>query len=164
MPRNWGNQELLEDVFLSSDYKLLPDALQIDFSIRYVGAHGHARRIQEVPAFFADRRLGVLALYSGQAPWSNGDLTFKLPGQTNEDFVPTERWAAYLEPSTGYGIGVFTPIATGMTSYRVGRDNSSRASDTSYFALTAHFEIPPDSVHSYRAYVAVGRVDEMRST
>jgi len=54
--------------------------------------------------------------------------TFKLlnpcnptqPLKTTQDFTPTEHWAAYIEPTTGYGIGVFTPICDGMTSYRVG--------------------------------------------
>lgn len=124
-----------------------------------------------------------------------------------QDFTPTERWAAYIEPATGYGIGVFTPVATGLTSYRVGRDTSTRASDTSYFALTATYDIPRcvagrnkhaaarrttaatvrvclrrarsslpcanlqtfhdtprNATRAYRAYVAVGRVDEMRET
>lgn len=59
---------------------------------------------------------------------------------------------------------MFTPIATGLTSYRVGKDTSHRVSDTSYFALTAKFPIPAGSVFKYRAYVALGRVDQIRDT
>lgn len=51
-----------------------------------------------------------------------------------------------------------------MTAYRVGKDTSTRASDTSYLALTAEFAIPSGSVHSYTAYVAAGRIDEIRET
>jgi len=45
-----------------------------------------------------------------------------------------------------------------------GKDSSTRVSDTSYFALTARFPIPSNSTFGYRAYVAVGRVDEIRRT
>ena len=44
---------------------------------------------QEVPAFFADRRLSVLALYNGDAPWSGGNLTFVMPGGVNEVRLPS---------------------------------------------------------------------------
>lgn len=63
---------------------MLPDALAANFTLNYTGAASHARRTQEVPAFFADRRLSVMALYNGSAPWSGGDLTFVMPGGTNE--------------------------------------------------------------------------------
>lgn len=86
------------------------------------------------------------------------------PGPHPQDHIPTERWAAYIEPATGYGIGVFTPIATGLTSYRVGKDASTRASDVSYLAMTATFDIPRNASRGYKTYVAVGRVDEIRET
>ena len=71
-------------VFLSSHYRLLPDAVVADFSLSYAGAFDHPARVQEVPAFFADRRLSVLALYTGDEPWGGGDLTFLMPGGVNE--------------------------------------------------------------------------------
>jgi hypothetical protein len=224
VPRNWGNQELIEDVLLTSDYSLRPDALAVNFTMRYTGDTDHPLREQELPAVFADRRLSVLASYTGATPWAaqgTDDLTLAMPGGVNEPFKPTEHWvslgacwrrprarrratccllphdawacsftrsedeppqtlrppfhrprprpslppkAAYVEPDTGYGIGVFTPIASGLTAYRVGPNNSTRVSDVSYFALTSKYPIPANSTVSYRAYVAVGRLDEIRAT
>ena len=37
-----------------------------------------------MPAFFADRRLSVLAIYDGAAPWTGGNVTFVMPGGVNE--------------------------------------------------------------------------------
>jgi hypothetical protein len=84
----------LDDVIMTSDYSLLRDALRVAYAMTYAGAHAQPLRTQETPAFFADRRLGVLAFYDGAAPWTRGALRFALPGGTNEYFVPTERRAA----------------------------------------------------------------------
>ncbi|KAI8470992.1 MAG: hypothetical protein J3K34DRAFT_458571 [Monoraphidium minutum] len=161
-PRNWGGQELITDVTMGSDYRLLSDALAATYSMTYDGAHAQPSRTQEVPAFFVDRRLGVLAFYEGGEPWTGGRLRFTMPGGTNNYYTPTEPWAAYVDADTGYGIGVFVPIATGLTAYRVGPDGSTRVSDTSYLALTSRFPIEPGSTFNYTAYVAVGAIADIR--
>jgi hypothetical protein len=123
-PRNWGGEQLLEDVVLTSAYRIgttgssssdgkasdalnpaaagaaalaadndaaaasnLPPVLEIEYGIEWTGAPGaapHPARTQEVPAFFAYRRLGVLALYNGTAPWTDGPLALAMPGGVNE--------------------------------------------------------------------------------
>lgn len=90
-PRNWGGQELLDDVTMTSDYFLVPGALVVDYSMRYGGARAQPLQSQEIPAFFADRRLGVLVLYEGDKPWTNDGLRFTLPGAVNNYFKPTEK-------------------------------------------------------------------------
>lgn len=118
----------------------------------------YARRCTSPHLPSPDRRLGVLALYEGNAPWTGAQLKYATPGGTNAMFWPSERWAAYLDPATGYGIGVFVPIAERLTAYRVGADNSTRVSDTSYFAPLAKFAIQPNSTFSYK----VGREGWLR--
>jgi hypothetical protein len=146
------NTELLDDVTLTSDYSLLPDALNVTYGMRYGGRSAQPALTQEasaggrfaaarqgrcsqgnlplgaatgqacgsaavpkslcklyhtaarafpprdplgrpqVPAFFADRRLGVLVLYEGAKPWTDGALRFTMPGARNDYFRPTERW------------------------------------------------------------------------
>jgi hypothetical protein len=131
--------------------------------MRYSGDAQHPEQHQELPAVFVDRRLNVLAMYTGAAPWSDGPLTFVMPGQVGEYYVPTEGWAAYVDQSSGFGLGVFSPTSDQLVAYRVGPEGSAARSDTSYFAplVTAH--IQPNTEAAYDVYVAVGRVDEMRA-
>jgi hypothetical protein len=130
--------------------------------MRYTGNGAHPERHQEVPAVFVDRRLNALALYSGSAPWTGGQLSFLMPGQVNEYFKIPEKWAAYVDTKSGFGVGVYTPIAEQLVAYRVGSENSTARSDCSYFAPLITSAIQPQSEFSYDTYIAVGRVDEMR--
>lgn len=82
--------------------------------------------------------------------------------QVNEYYKPTERWAAYVDTKSGFGVGIYTPIAEQLVAYRVGPENSTARSDCSYMAPLVTSAIEPNSEFSYDTYIAVGRVDEMR--
>lgn len=131
--------------------------------MRYSGDAPHPAAHQEVPAVFLHRGLNVLAMYTGAAPWSNGDLTFIMPGQVGEYYRPTERWAAYVDMASGFGVGVYTPVADQLVAYRIGPENSAARSDVSYMAPLVTSKIQPNTEFSYDAYIAVGRVDEIRA-
>jgi hypothetical protein len=162
VPRNWGGQQLLPDVLLDTDAQLMADHVALTFTMRYTGTAPHPIMTQEIPAFFADRRLGALVFYDGTAPWTDDTLDFVFPGGTNAYYTPTEKWAAYVDPGSGFGVGIFVPVASGLTAYRVGPDGSNATSDCSYFAMTTRFAIQPGAVFSYTAYLTLGRLDEMR--
>jgi hypothetical protein len=162
VPRNWGGQQLLQDVLLDTDAQLMADHVALTFTMRYTGTAPHPIMTQEIPAFFADRRLGALVFYDGTAPWTDDTLDFVFPGGTNAYYTPTEKWAAYVDPASGFGVGIFVPVASGLTAYRVGPDGSNATSDCSYFAMTTRFAIQPGAVFSYTAYLTLGRLDEMR--
>ncbi|WIA08855.1 hypothetical protein OEZ85_008276 [Tetradesmus obliquus] len=162
LPRNWGGQGLLDDVVMTTQSRLLPNMVKVRQTMRYTGNAGHPERHQEVPAVFVDRRLNALAIYSGSAPWTGGQLSFLMPGQVNEYFKTPEKWAAYVDTKSGFGVGVYTPVAEQLVAYRVGGENSSARSDCSYFAPLVTAAIQPQSEFSYDTYIAVGRVDEMR--
>lgn len=162
LPRNWGGQGLLDDVVMTTQSRLLPNMVKVRQTMRYTGNAGHPERHQEVPAVFVDRRLNALAIYSGSAPWTGGQLSFLMPGQVNEYFKIPEKWAAYVDTKSGFGVGVYTPVAEQLVAYRVGGENSSARSDCSYFAPLVTAAIQPQSEFSYDTYIAIGRVDEMR--
>lgn len=97
------------------------DVAHVKFSMRYLGNVTNPNRIQEVPAFFVDRGLGVLALYNGSAPWTNSpNITYLFPGGTATpvNARATENWAAWIDAASSYGIGVYVPISSTLTSYR----------------------------------------------
>ncbi len=112
---------------------------------------------------FVDRRLNVLATYTGNNSWTGAPLSFVLPGGTGEYYRPTERWAAYVDQVSGFGVGVYTPISDMIVAYRVGGEGSKALSDCSYVAPLITASVLPGSELSYDTYLAVGRVDEMRS-
>jgi hypothetical protein len=85
-----------------------------------------------------------------------------MPGQVNEYYKIPEKWAAYVDTKSGFGVGVYTPIAEQLVAYRVGGENSTARSDCSYLAPLVTSAIQPQSEFSYDTYIAVGRVDEMR--
>lgn len=96
LPRCPFTRSPLCAVLLSSRYQLLaePAALAIEFSLSYSGQFDHPVNTQEVPAFFVDRRLTVLALYTGDKPWTGDELTLVMPGGTNEVRLrQTDTWA-----------------------------------------------------------------------
>eukprot|EP00877_Chromochloris_zofingiensis_P012272 jgi/Chrzof1/7299/Cz02g18100.t1 len=163
-PRNWGGQELISDVIMGSQITLQQDVVKVRFSMYYNGSVPHPYRVHEVPAVFANRQLGVLAVYNGSAPWTGGALTYLFPGSANINYWPSEPWAAYVDQESGFGIGLFVPICQGVTAYRIGPDNSNFIGDCSYFAPTYRMAIKPGTNFTYDAYITTGRVDKMRET
>lgn len=69
---------------------------------------------------------------------------------------PTEFWAAYIDPNTGWGLGVYNPMAwMGITAYRIGPDGAdSRPWDCSYFAHTIRMQLHPGmKAYPYTVYI-----------
>lgn len=95
-------------------------------------------------------------------PCQGKAVQVKTPGPTNENYRITENWAAYIDPATGNGVGVYTPMAGSMTAYRVGPDGSTAPSDCSYFAPTMRFAITPGMSLTYHVFITMGRVEDMR--
>jgi hypothetical protein len=137
-------------------------APQVHNVMHYNGTEVHPARHQELPAIFVDRKLNVLATFNGSNPWSNGPLSFLMPGGTGEYYKLTEKWAAYVDDATGYGLGVFSPTADQLVAYRVGPDGSSALSDCSYMAPIVTAAIKPGMRFSYEYYLAIGRLDQIR--
>lgn len=164
IPRNWAGQQLCEDVVMRSDIRLqrANKHAHVTFTMHYTGTDRHPPRIQELPAVFVKRNLGQLVFYDGPEPWKGKGLTTKWPGFPNENYRITESWAAWIDPSTGEGVGVYTPVAQSMTCYRVGPDGSTACSDCCYCAPTMRFSITLDTKLAYSCFVMVGTVEQIR--
>ena len=153
---------------MSSQINLNDDVVAIKFSMFYRGKRSTRPRHQEIPAVFVDRSLSQLAFYNGSRPWTNEPLSFIYPsilqnGSESDRIRPSEKWAAYINPCTGIGLGVFSPNSELMTSYRVGRNDVNPAkSDTSYLApLITRFLIP-NTLYTYDVYLKIGTLEEIR--
>eukprot|EP00878_Enallax_costatus_P029819 GHUV01032377.1.p1 GENE.GHUV01032377.1~~GHUV01032377.1.p1 ORF type:complete len:265 (+),score=48.86 GHUV01032377.1:261-1055(+) len=117
-PCNWAGQELLENVVMKADITVEGKHAHVRFTMTYMGTDMHEVRIQELPAVFLTRRLSELVFYDGPNPWQGQALQRKKPGFPNENYRITENWAAYIDPSTGEGVGIYTPVAQTLTCYR----------------------------------------------
>ena len=74
----------------------------------------------------------------------------------------SESWAAYVDEK-GYGIGVYSPIATECTLYRFGEGPGGPTSGScSYFAPLVRLAITRGMVYSYDVYLTIGSLDEIR--
>lgn len=96
---------------MTSNVTVKDNFAELNFAVTYNGKVTHPYMTQEVPAVFVDRRFGVLAYYAGDKPWTNDKVTYAFPGGRNIYARPTEFWAAYIDPDTGYGLGAFNPMA-----------------------------------------------------
>ncbi|KAF6253016.1 hypothetical protein COO60DRAFT_1549570 [Scenedesmus sp. NREL 46B-D3] len=161
-PRNWAGQQLCDDVWMRADISLVGKHADLKFTVKHDGCDDHPVRIQELPAVFLSRKLGQLVFYDGPEPWQGKTLTIKQPGQVNENYRITENWAAYIDPTTGEGVGIYTPVAQTITCYRVGKDGSNACSDCSYVAPTMRFALKPGFEMTYHAFITIGTVEEIR--
>ena len=168
IPLHWATCTPCPEATMYSSYTLKDDIIAISFSMDYSGKSANALHHQEMPAVFLDRTLSRLAFYSGPNPCTNDALqemnpvTFG-PGVKNDYVTPTEKWAAYFNPTTGMGLGVFTPKATLLTAYRVGlNDVNPTTLDTSYFAPLIEDKLMSGRHYEYTTYIKIGTLDEIR--
>eukprot|EP00882_Tetradesmus_deserticola_P026108 GHRQ01028741.1.p1 GENE.GHRQ01028741.1~~GHRQ01028741.1.p1 ORF type:complete len:155 (-),score=16.92 GHRQ01028741.1:164-628(-) len=129
--RNWAKSTLLRSVHFTQKARVTADVATLTFTVQYSGNYTHPYLTHETPAVFIDRRFAVLVYYAGHKPWTGDrNLTYTFPPSKNVYMPTTEGWAAYIDPVTGWGVGVLAPHAwAGLTAYRIGTDWSTAASD-----------------------------------
>ncbi len=130
---------------------------------RKAGATNHPPAHQELPAVFADFALTNLVYYKGDAPWTGGALTRRVPGWPNEyDKGLAENWAAYVD-ARDWGLGVFVPGTTEMTFYRHPGKAGPAGSGCSYLAPIRTLAITNGFKLEYDVFLAIGTVGELRA-
>ncbi len=160
LPRHWATGEPIPEVRFEQWIELKGDLVEIRFRMTYSGEKSHAPRHQELPAVFVNDRLNQLVHYDGEAPWTGGELARSRPGWPNEQRKITESWAAYVDPESGAGIGVFVPVADTITCYRFGEPGAKGA--CSYLAPVKTMAITADFQFEYRVWLTHGSVEEIR--
>ena len=161
IPRHWAAGTLLTNVIMESSIKLDQAVAEIAFRMKYSGQTRHDHTQQEFPAVFVDAALKRLVYYRGDRPWSNGPVHKRIPGWPNQSDQPTEPWAAYVNDNN-WGIGLMSPGSTHMTFYRFGGPSGSGGSGCSYFAPIQWHTITPGFDLTYRVYLTIGTVEEIR--
>jgi hypothetical protein len=160
LPRHWASGADLAEVTFEEYITASSNFAAVRYKMTYTGKQSHPERDQEIPAVFINPDLDTLVLYSGDKPWSNGELSRSKPGWPNESRIMTESWAAYVDKND-IGIGVFVPKAKTLTCYRVG-DGKPESGSVSYFAPLTKFAITPGKTFEYDVFVIVGTSKEIR--
>lgn len=159
-PHHWATGEPIPEVQFEQWIELKGQVAEIRFRMTYSGEKSYAPRHQELPAVFVNDRLSELVVYEGEKPWTGDNLSRSVPGWPNERRQMTENWAAYIDPETGRGIGVYVPVADTLTCYRFGKPGGKGA--CSYLAPVKTIAITPEFSFEYRVWLTLGSVEEIR--
>jgi hypothetical protein len=163
-PKHWATGKDIDSATMEEKITLKGNMAHIRYRFSYTGKHSHRNSDQELPAVFVDYGLPNLVFYQGSNPWKNETTTSVVPGWPNEAHESDECWAAYTDDS-GWGIGVYTPGTTRLTSYRFvgGGKPGPESSACSYFAPLGQFSITSGFVYEYDVYLTIGNINEIRT-
>ena len=136
-PKNQRTPSYMENTYTIADGYIKVDNRFIDFS-----GYTHNNSHQELPAFYTISYLSDFVFYNGTKAWQGDELTVKKDlkfwaGNSDAYFnvKSKENWCAWVAP-TGYGVGVYTPIAeillAGRHEYNGSKDAGNNA--TNYVA------------------------------
>jgi hypothetical protein len=125
---------------------------------------GPAKRHQEIPACYFVSCLNSIRSYTGSAPWQNASLATIPNVFMWTNFVPTEQWAACVDASE-FGVGIYSPDATGMNAGKFGAGVTCKTFDSStmHIAPLVTKSFDRKSVYGYRCFLAVGQLPAIRS-
>jgi hypothetical protein len=159
-PRHWATGKPVDEVRFEQWITLEDRVARIRFRMTHTGEASHAPRHQELPAVFVNGRHTTLVHYAGDAPWTGGEPARSIPGWPNEGRKITENWAAYIDPETDRGIGVYVPVADEITCYRFGQKGGR--DECSYFAPVKTLAVTRGFTFEYEVFMTAGTVAEMR--
>lgn len=150
-PRNWGGCQLCEDVVMTTHVILEANGtVRVSCTMNYTGAVKQGCNVQEVPACFLDARFTAF-LYKDKRTGEIVRVAPNPPGKKNVQKRADPKWeAGYVDPVTGEGVFIESPIATSITAYRVDIPGNPPASNCSYFApLLDNYSIRAPSTTAY---------------
>lgn len=162
---NWATGMDIPECIMEETITLEKDVAKIHFKFTYTGEVTHKARHQELPAVFMDYDLSRMVYYEGKAPWTNEPVTRKSPPENNQRVVATESWAGFVDEND-WGMGIFFPGKTELTSYRKVQNNKAGPTGAacSYFAPILTFSVSKGLVYEYDIYLKIGKTDEIRQT
>ncbi len=121
-------------------------------------------RDQELPACYFVACLGTIWSCTNSTPWQSGALATITNSFPWTRYTPTEQWSACVN-SSSWGAGIYTPISTASLAGKAGSDTtcSTTSGSTMYIAPLGRYAFGRTSTFSYRYYLVVGTLSEIRS-
>lgn len=175
-PLDWAKEkEYATPSYMEAQYSFVNGLIHA--SCRFVDFSGYpqAERTQELPAFYCVEPLNNFVYYSGDEPWTDGELTFEKnlifwPDAGYPKFYSKENWSAFVgEFEDSFGIGLYVPDNEEFLAGVYDRGNTtsedpSRDTPTSYIAVTKDMTFASFKPIEYEYYLATGDVNEIRDS
>lgn len=175
-PLDWAKaKEYITDSYMEATYTLIGETLKS--SCRFVDFSGYdpATAGQELPAFYGAATMDRFVYYSGENPWTDGELSTATHLDEYEYahypvFTATEKWGALMgEFDDSFGIGLYVPDSTRITAGVYGKyaeqtENPDISDPTSYLAGGRTTLFQSFDPIEYDFYITTGTVDEIRGT
>jgi len=155
------------DVFIEQWVSFLPDnpqGIKIHYKTTHFGKDQHANAKQEFPAVYVNWEFGRFVYYGGEAPWTNGPVSFltmpNLPKSSPQIYTP-EHWGGFVNDD-GIGLAAFVPGQYPyVAGFRTGPD-ARRKFATNYFSPHVSFSFGPNNVLEADAYLFAGDYRQAR--
>ncbi len=170
-PLDWAQKNSRTPSYMENTYTIADGIIKVDNRFTDFSGYTHRNAHQELPAFYTISYLSDFVFYNGDKAWSGGELTVKkdLPfwaGNSDAYFhlKSKETWCAWVAP-TGYGVGVYTPIAeillAGRHQYNGSKDAHNDA--TNYVAPLITYKLKAFEAFEYSYYITTGSVEQIRT-
>lgn len=170
-PLDWAQKNMRTPSYMENTYTIEGGCIKVDNRFIDFSGYTHRNAHQELPAFYTISYLSDFVFYNGSNAWKGEALTVKkdLPfwaGNPDAYFnmKSKETWCAWVAP-TGYGVGVYTPIAeillAGRHQYNGSKDAHNNA--TNYVAPLITYKLQAFKAFEYSYYITTGSVEEIRA-
>jgi hypothetical protein len=174
-PMQWPHDNVPGDCQFEVTYRLIGSNV-VEMAARLLNRRKdkkqYSGRQQEMPALYTNGRWYRLLAYDGDRPFEHAPLT-ELVGRGDGkgwpwlSFHASERWAALVDDA-GSGVGVFQPEVTRFLGGFAGGDvkkgtGGEREGQTGYIAPVGTRILDANIDWTYRAYLIVGTVEEIRA-
>ena len=174
IPMQWPHLNVPGDCIFEVTYRLV-GSNAIEMTARIINSRSdktqYPAKHQEMPAIYTNGPWYKLVTYTGDEPFSNRPVTTLVDKGDNKgwpwlSFSSSERWAALVNEQ-GKGVGVYQPDVTRFTAGFAGGDTTKGAGGpkegpTGYIAPIAFCILDANIDWTYKAYLIVGSVDEIR--
>ena len=171
-PLDWAQKNMRTPSYMENTYTIADGCIKVDNRFIDFSGYTHRNAHQELPAFYTISYLSDFVFYNGSNAWKGEALTVKkdLPfwaGNSDAYFnmKSKETWCAWVAPS-GYGVGVYTPIAEILLAGRHAYNGSKEAHNnaTNYVAPLITYKLKTLEAFEYSYYITTGKVEHIRST
>ncbi|MEI6646233.1 MAG: hypothetical protein WCP12_09355 [bacterium] len=174
IPMQWPHLNVPGECIFEVTYRLV-GVNAVEMTARIINSRSdkthYPARHQEMPALYTNGPWYKLVTYTGDEPFSNQPVTTLVNKGDNKgwpwlSFSSSERWAALVNEQ-GKGVGVYQPDVTRFTAGFAGGDTTKGAggpkeSPTGYIAPIGFCILDANIDWTYKAYLIVGSVDEIR--
>ena len=170
-PLDWAQKNMRTPSYMENTYTIAEGHIEVDNRFTDFSGYTHNNSHQELPAFYTISYLSDFVFYDGMKPWTGDALTVKKDlkfwaGNSDAYFnvKSKENWCAWVAPS-GYGVGVYTPIAeillAGRHEYNGSKDAHNNA--TNYVAPLITYRHKTFETFEYTYYITTGSTEEIRA-